>query len=67
MSEQYDPQGRYDVINRLNGDKLGELVKGVLYEGAPDYRQKVGTVTWDEGLSFTHEGAVFDLVPQAQG
>ena len=30
MSGQYDPQGRYDVHNRLSGDKIGELVKGVL-------------------------------------
>lgn len=69
MSEQYDPQGRYDVFDRLSGDKIGEVVKGVFYQGAPDYRQESGTITvvgQDNGLTFEHDGAMFDLVPQAK-
>lgn len=57
MTEQDDPQGRYEVFSRLSGDRIGEMVKGVLYEGPPEYRQKVGTV----GLAFVHHCAQFDL------
>lgn len=63
MSEQYDPQGRYNVIDP-DGGKIGEVVKGVLYQGAPDYREEVGTVSFDgkdEGLTFEHSGTVFTL------
>lgn len=63
MNVDFDPQGRYDVFGP-DGHKIGEVVKGVLYEGAPDYREKVGTVTMDEGLTFFHEGARFELVLQ---
>lgn len=66
MPARYDPEGRYNVI-APDGSKIGEVVKGVLYEGAPDYREQVGTIAFDaEGdrLTFTHHNRVFELVPQ---
>ncbi|WLH64843.1 hypothetical protein [Pseudomonas sp. FP2300] len=63
MSEQYEPNGRYNVIDP-DGEKIGEVVKGVLYQGAPSYREEVGTISFDgkdEGLTFEHNGAVFKL------
>lgn len=44
MSEQYDPQGQYDVMDP-EGIKLGELRQGRYFEG-----------TWEVG---TVEGEVF--------
>lgn len=44
MTEQYDPQGRYDVIDP-EGIKLGELRQGSYFEG-----------TWEVGMV---EGDVF--------
>lgn len=69
MTEQFDPKGRYDVIDQFTGDKIGEVVKGVLYQGAPDYRQESGAITVEgnnEGLTFFYDGAVFALVPQTE-
>ncbi|MCI9874476.1 hypothetical protein [Pseudomonas atacamensis] len=69
MTEQFDPKGRYDVIDQFTGDKIGEVVKGVLYQGAPDYRQESGAITVEgnnEGLTFVYDGAVFALVPQTE-
>ena len=46
---------------------MAELVKGILYEGPPDYRQAVDSVSvkGDEGgLTLEYDGVVFDLVPQ---
>jgi len=67
MTEQYTQKGRYDVIDHT-GYKVGEVVKGVFYEGAPDYRQAIWTVTHvgnDDGLTIVRDdGAVFKLVPQ---
>lgn len=69
MTAQFDPIGRYDVIDQFTGDKIGEVVKGVLYQGAPDYRQESGTITVEgknDGLTFVYEGNVFALVPQTE-
>lgn len=64
MIANYDSNACYDVIDP-DGVKIGEVVKGVLYEGAPDYREVVGTIVFDgtdDGLKFEHNGAVFELV-----
>ncbi|BCD88021.1 hypothetical protein PSm6_44280 [Pseudomonas solani] len=67
MSE-YDPKGRYDLITGT-GEKIAEVVKGVLYEVAPDYRQPAGELTAvariDGLTAIRSDGAVFQLVPQA--
>ncbi|RON41774.1 hypothetical protein [Pseudomonas brassicacearum] len=68
MPAQYDPKSRYNVVDP-DGLKVGEVVKGVLYEGAPDYREKVGTIAFDavdDRLIFVHHNVVFELVPQEQ-
>jgi len=64
MNEKYDSSACYNVIDP-DGVKIGEVVKGVLYEGAPDYREVFGTIVFDgadDGLTFEHNGAVFELV-----
>ena len=69
MSARYDPKGGYDVINQITGDKIGEVVNGVMYEGAPDFRQQVGAITVSdegEGMTFIYNDAVFELMPQAK-
>ncbi|MBA6095579.1 hypothetical protein H4C80_00250 [Pseudomonas juntendi] len=66
MPEDYDPQGRYDVL-ALDGEKLGESVKGVLYEGPPDYRQEVALIDpglVSEGLRIAFMGLNYQLVAQ---
>lgn len=68
MPDDYDPRGRYDVLT-LNGEKLGELVKGVLYEGAPDYRQEVELIDPGlvrEGLTLVFRGVEYHLVAQCK-
>ena len=68
MTEQYNSQGRYNIY--YEGDqKRGEVVKGVLYEGEPDFRQETGRFTAEdlEGLNFVHQGARFKLVRQEYG
>lgn len=65
---QYDPLGRYDVMHGVI--KVGEVVKGIYYEGPPDYRQEVGNIEIEEGpegLTLMREdGTIFVLVPQVQ-
>ncbi|WP_312388188.1 hypothetical protein [Stutzerimonas nitrititolerans] len=67
MSEQYDPKVRYDLMAHT-GEKVAEVVKGVAYEGAPDFQQKIGELSQlgrVEGSTLIREdGAVFNLVPQ---
>ncbi|PLV12575.1 hypothetical protein [Pseudomonas guariconensis] len=62
---KYDIEVRYDVFGP-DGLKIGEVVKGVLYQGAPDYRERVGEVGLDEELAFYYEGARFELRPQVK-
>lgn len=68
MSEDYDPDGRYDVFEP-EGRKIGEVVKGVVYEGTPDFRREAGRIRVTDvdspnGMTFVHNGATFRLVPQ---
>lgn len=68
MHARYDPMGHYNVIDPA-GLKIGEVVKGVLYEGAPDYREQVGTIAFDavdDRLTFVHHNVVFELMPLEQ-
>lgn len=64
--QKYDPLARYDVMH--GGIKVGEVVKGIYYEGPPDFRQQVGRIEIEEspgGLTLTREdGTMFALVPQ---
>lgn len=62
---QYNPATRYDVIHP-DGSKVGEVVKGILYEGAPDYRQEVGAISAvGDDLTLVINDVTFQLVPQA--
>lgn len=65
---KHDPMGRYDVF--FQGAKVGEIVKGIYYEGPPNYQQRVGVAQIEEGpfgLTMTREdGTVFMVVPQGK-
>lgn len=75
MTKQFDPQGRYDVLD--DGIRLGELVKGKFYEGGStspigrvfgnQFRYNNGEdVGCIEGLTIVRmDGKVFKLVPQS--
>lgn len=73
MTKQFDPKARYDVI--YEGARIGELVKGVFYEGRKAWEN--GEVRGDqffigddfagriEGLAIVRDdGTVFELIPQ---
>lgn len=69
MSDQYDPKGRYNVINQVTREKDFEVVKGVLYAVPPKYHVEVGAVSVvgnAQDLTFEYNGNTYDLVPQAK-
>lgn len=46
MSEQYNPQGSYDIFD-WQGRQMGEAVKGTVYDGAPNFRHDGGPSSAD--------------------